>query len=260
MRIFLAASWMARSAVQPYAEQLRDDGHDVVSGWHDPAAPEDTGDAAFAAAAARDLDDIAKADAVAVLTWWPSTSGGRHAELLGAHALGKTVCVVGPLRHGNGRTEPIYAWLPSVRRFAVWPEFRRWAREARRSRDRRTPPPDALCAIAREWPIGAEEAAGLLQSDFPNVFGQRLAGLIRGACTGGGSEIAGLVRAHPAEAGRARLWLLQGASDAETCRPGEWPEAEQTGKFQRALARLIDAELVSASGDPAALANYYPDD
>ena len=260
MRIFFAASWMARSAVQPYAEQLRDDGHDVVSGWHDPAAPGDDGDAALAAAAVRDLDDIAKADAVAVLTWWPSTSGGRHAELLGAHALGKTVCVIGPLRHGNGRTEPIYAWLPSVRRFAGWPEFRRWAREARSPR--RPAAGGPLAAISREWPIGAEEAASCMQDDFPRAFGDRLARLIRGAAAGGGEGVSALVRAHPEEAARARLWLLHGASEAETFIPGDeaWPEAEQTGKFQRALARLIDAALASSSGDPAALANYYPDD
>ena len=197
MRIFIAASWMARSAVQPYAEQLRNDGHDVVSGWHDPNAPGDDSDAAFAAAAERDLDDIAKADALAVLTWWPSTSGGRHAELLGAHALGKTVCVVGPLRHGNGRTEPIYAWLPSVRRFAGWPEFRRWARDDAR-RPRRPSPHGPLAAIAREWPIGAAEAASYMQGEFPRAFGERLAGLIRGAAAGGGElEVGGWIAGCP---------------------------------------------------------------
>lgn len=266
MRIFVAAGYAARRLVRPRARQLRGDGHEVVSRWHDQPDPPPHADrdALLAAAAAADLADMRSADLVAVLTNWPSTAGGRHAELLGGLTAGKTVCVVGPLRHGD-REEPLYAWLPDILRFGDWAAFRRWLADAKPPRAEAR----ALIGLAQAWPGGAGATARDLAGDLPpNHFGARLAEAIgealsarRDTCPAADrSALLASVRDRREETEEIRDWLVRGASELDTCTDPGMEDLREQGAFQRALAGLLDAALALQHASPRELANHYPGD
>ena len=264
MRIFIAAGYGARYLVRPYARSLREDGHEVASLWHDQDDPPPDADreALLASAAVADLADLRSSDLVAVLTGWPSTAGGRHAELLGGIVAGKTVCVVGPLTHGD-REEPIYARLPEILRFGDWTEFRRWLADAKIPHAEAA----ALIDLVREWPAGAEASARDLGGDLPwNPLAGRVAEAIGDARAAAGdagraadpAALLDSVRDRREEAERIRDWLVEGARELDTCTDPGMEDLREQGAFQRALARRLDAAIELRHASPRELTNYYP--
>lgn len=105
MKFYLASRYGRRLELRAYAERLRAIGHEVTSRWlggeHE----------AFDASPTReqmmdwsedDIADIRDADVFVAFTEHPDSPfgrGGRHVEAGHAMALGKEICVVGPVEN-----------------------------------------------------------------------------------------------------------------------------------------------------------------
>lgn len=125
LRVYLAGRWARRAEIRRLGNMLAALGVEVTSSWlysgeEDSGAPA----ALLAEWAARDLRDVARADALVLITDGEDTpggySGGRHSETGYALALGKAVYVVGP-------RENIFHHLPAVQVCATWADFLREA-------------------------------------------------------------------------------------------------------------------------------------
>ncbi len=131
MNVYLSGSFAAREAIRDYACQVETLGHTVTSNWlYEPPlrTDEDHREWEYRARANEDLADIRRSDLVAVFTEWPSTTGGRHAELVAGVIWEKQVCTVGPL-HSDTHHEPVFAYLAAVRHFEAFDDFRDWLAE-----------------------------------------------------------------------------------------------------------------------------------
>ena len=117
-RIYIAASILANLAAAQLAIELIRAGFHVSSSWilHDHAALKAQGDLneekrnkINVEMCQQDIDDLAEADTLIILTYVPSTSGGLHVELgyfLGAKKT--NVIVVGPRLN-------VFFWSKDVR-------------------------------------------------------------------------------------------------------------------------------------------------
>ncbi len=128
MRVYLASRFGRRHELQGYAERLREAGFAVItSRWiYDADSPEyETITTQGAALCAQhDVEDVASADAVVVLTGPPSR-GGYHVEFGIGLALGKKLVIV-------GEKENVFQHLEEVRQFETFDDFL-FAIEAERS-------------------------------------------------------------------------------------------------------------------------------
>lgn len=107
-KVYVAARFERLLEARGAAVELEAAGHEVVARWlaQDPGE----GYAAGADVAERDLEDIAGADAVVVLTEDPDgllVRGGHHVETGYALGLDKCVVVAGPRVN-------VFHWLPRV--------------------------------------------------------------------------------------------------------------------------------------------------
>uniref|UniRef100_A0A6M3LL75 Putative nucleoside deoxyribosyltransferase n=1 Tax=viral metagenome TaxID=1070528 RepID=A0A6M3LL75_9ZZZZ len=122
MRIYLAASYSARLAVEARAAELRARGHNVTSTWHNghhetrPGIDANGTEAEQAQWAREDLRDIRRADALILCAdLGASRRGGAHVETGYALGYGKALVVVGD-------TSNVFYTLDEVLRFATWGE------------------------------------------------------------------------------------------------------------------------------------------
>ena len=123
-RVYLASRFARRNELAQLKNELNEAGATVTSTWLDSEGPlterELTSTGRAAAAAQRDLADIADADVFIAFTEPRSSSqgrGGRHTELGVALALGKRVVIVGPREH-------IFHCLDSIECFPSWAHAR----------------------------------------------------------------------------------------------------------------------------------------
>lgn len=128
MKIYLAARFTAQQEMRGVRDVLTVLGYEVTSSWIDLTVHEvgpvgltpDVMNAdpdRCAPHAAHDMDDLLRADAVALFTsLGASTTGGRHVELGMALAAGKRVMLVGP-------RENIFQTLPQVEHYSDWPRL-----------------------------------------------------------------------------------------------------------------------------------------
>ncbi|HUP84676.1 MAG TPA: GrpB family protein [Acidimicrobiales bacterium] len=108
INVYMAADFARAAEADALADQVREAGLVVVSRWHRivdgaEAAAARAGTAPAPAealaAAERNLDDLALADVLVVLTTGSAARGGRHFETGFAYAARKHVVVVGPPEH-----------------------------------------------------------------------------------------------------------------------------------------------------------------
>lgn len=107
MKVYIAAMFGKRAQIRDYhARVLAEAGHEVTARW----LTEDEPPGSEQASAVKDLADVARADAVVLVTNPVGTKysgGGRHVEFGYALALGK-VCIT------VGEHETIFQYLPQV--------------------------------------------------------------------------------------------------------------------------------------------------
>lgn len=125
--VYLAGPYAARARLNGFAEDLRALGADVTASWLDEThditpgtvdAETDLSDTEVARHAATDLQDIANADLLILITAKVAgvpgaASGGRHVETGFALAHGLPVFVVGQAEnvfHRLGDTHGVYLW------------------------------------------------------------------------------------------------------------------------------------------------------
>lgn len=118
MKIFLAGSYSAKDELKVIRAALEDQGHEVTSTWLDEPANTDTSAFSMKLYALNDIFDLERADLVAIMALWPSTTGGWYTELGIALARGIETYVV-----GNVGTTGVYVALPSIKRLATAEEF-----------------------------------------------------------------------------------------------------------------------------------------
>lgn len=132
-RLYLAGQWGRRDEIAGYARLLRDDGHEVVSRWHDELMGNDaaTNEENWRTWANADLDDVMKANTFVAFTEEPGTMarGGRHVEWGFACAVVKVMkdgllFVVGPIESQfyalrSARVDDIDALREGLQRLAA---------------------------------------------------------------------------------------------------------------------------------------------
>jgi hypothetical protein len=107
---YLASRYSRRQELQGYAAQLLDMGIGVTANWlKDGGSREwgldgETDDVNGRRFALLDIDDVARADTIICFTEEQrtgglATRGGRHVEFGAALALGKRLCLVGPVEN-----------------------------------------------------------------------------------------------------------------------------------------------------------------
>ena len=128
MKVYLAAQYSWKRALQGNAETLDGIGIDSTSRWlqekYDPEMTIAGTDGDWAQIARMDLEDIQEADMLIHFTvpeTTPTLRGGRHVECGYALALGKQVVIVGP-------KENIFYHLPEVKQFSCWGDCYQWLR------------------------------------------------------------------------------------------------------------------------------------
>lgn len=105
MRVYLSGGFGGQAEIAVLAEALSRFGHEVTSNWlKEPQVYHDDDESHrrwMRGLGNEDVEDIRRADAVVMFTFWPSTTGGRHVEL--GIGIGMTVAnwrkqlvVVGP--------------------------------------------------------------------------------------------------------------------------------------------------------------------
>lgn len=109
MKIYLAARFNKIDEMRKYADELKEDGHEITASWVYGGEEGLT----FTDIAELDLRDVAACDALVKFTepyGTPVPGGGRHTEFGVAIALGKRIYIVGP-------KEQIFDWAPGVTEF-----------------------------------------------------------------------------------------------------------------------------------------------
>jgi len=121
LKVYLAARYSLKDEIAQKVQELRDLGIEVTSRWlEEPHAPstsmdELSGDL-LEMYADTDVHDIKRAHMLVFFSQDPKTPGvrgGRHVEFGIAHALGKTIVVVGP-------RENIFHFRDNVAQFDTW--------------------------------------------------------------------------------------------------------------------------------------------
>ena len=113
MKIYLAARFARIEEMRGYADQLKEDGHEITASWVYGGEEGLT----FSDIASLDVNDVLRADAVVKFTEPYGSSnvgGGRHSEWGVAIASGRRLYLVGP-------KEQVFDWYPGVIDF---PEFK----------------------------------------------------------------------------------------------------------------------------------------
>ncbi len=101
MNLYLSAQWSRRAEIARYAALLREDGHEVVSTWHEGEAGGDHDESRWEEYAKQGEGEIISAQAFVAFTEPVGTlsRGGRHIEwgyALGIALRGNPCIVVGP--------------------------------------------------------------------------------------------------------------------------------------------------------------------
>jgi hypothetical protein len=113
VRVYLSGTTARIEELRRYADELRAAGAEIVSRWLWA-----TGTASPATAAARDIEDLARADVMVAFTQRPEAAhqgrGGRHVELGIALARGTPIIVIGPPEH-------VFHRLAGVQAADEWP-------------------------------------------------------------------------------------------------------------------------------------------
>jgi len=129
MRVYLSARFSRQQELRSYAEQLRAEGIEVVSAWHDLESPSSDGFSGVGEERLRwlammDLQQLVGTNAVVVFSdrgvqhfgsQMRGMDGEKHLESGVALALGRRILLV-------GEVENKYQHLPDVERFPAWPE------------------------------------------------------------------------------------------------------------------------------------------
>lgn len=129
LKVYIAGRYAEKRRLTQLAEQLREMGTQVTSTWlEEPHAPDtklkDLAKGLSATYAAKDLEDIERADVLIFFSEDPDTAtvrGGRHVEFGYALAIKRPILVVGPL-------ENIFHYLPQIQRVHEWKEAKTWLR------------------------------------------------------------------------------------------------------------------------------------
>lgn len=124
MRVYLSARFERQNEMRLYAEQLRAEGIEVLSAWHDIDSPSSDGFSGIAPErlawlAMLDLQQLAESNTLVSFSdrqsGSPDPRGGKHVEAGVALGLGKRLLLVGD-------AENCFHHLPDVERFPAWPE------------------------------------------------------------------------------------------------------------------------------------------
>lgn len=118
MKLYLAAKYSTIADVRAYAEELKSDGHEIVSTWVFDA--EDGMD--LSAVAVVDMDDVKRAEGIMCFTHDYASShqgGGHHSEFGMGLIIDKLCMIVGP-------REQVFHWHPKVIHFPQFWHARRY--------------------------------------------------------------------------------------------------------------------------------------
>jgi hypothetical protein len=113
MKIYLAARFSRLDEMRKYADELKEDGHEITSSWNYGGEEGLT----FTDIALLDVRDVLSADAVVSFTEPYGSSnvgGGRHVEFGVALAAKKKLFIV-------GEREQVFHWWPTIVQF---PQFK----------------------------------------------------------------------------------------------------------------------------------------
>jgi hypothetical protein len=129
MRIYLSAAFERRDTIREYARELREDGHEVVSTWHEKRGDgyEDLSWRQARICAEEDLEDLQKADLLVGFTERPDSPfmrGGRHVEFGIAVQRGIQVAII-------GEWENVFHCLKYTMWCIDWLHFMCWIRAKR---------------------------------------------------------------------------------------------------------------------------------
>ena len=127
MKIYVAASYPRKAEAIALADDLREEGHEIISGWHGEDEGYNTDGREetpleqckrLSAAAERDIQDLLACDAIVCITDGETqlTHGGRHSELGICLALHKRVIIVGP-------REQVFHYHPLVHHYSSVESF-----------------------------------------------------------------------------------------------------------------------------------------
>lgn len=123
--VYLSASFSRREELNRYREELAEVGIEVTSRWLTDPTPELTDDA-WRTLAAKDRDDIRRADALVLFADSELDSrGGRHVEFGMALALEKRLIIVGEIENLFRRlaeVEVVNSWEEAVTLLTQAPE------------------------------------------------------------------------------------------------------------------------------------------
>jgi nucleoside 2-deoxyribosyltransferase len=122
MRVYLSARFERQNEMQRYSEQLRTEGIEVVSAWHELDSPSSDGFSGIARErrawlAMMDVQQLVGSNVLVSFSDADSLDprGGKHVETGIALALGKRLLLV-------GSAENIFHSLPDVEQFPSWSE------------------------------------------------------------------------------------------------------------------------------------------
>lgn len=119
MKIYLASGFRRRYVLRHVAEELQQQGHEIVSSWiwldTRPHRKEEAFEEFAQRIAEQNIRELAEADALIVDAWGiaPENHGGVHTELGYALGADKQTFLVGP----SGNT---FHWLLQVQKFQSW--------------------------------------------------------------------------------------------------------------------------------------------
>lgn len=116
MKIYLAARFSRLDEMRKYADELKEDGHEITSSWNYGGEEGLT----FTDIALLDVKDVLSADAVVSFTEPYGSSnvgGGRHVELGIAIATKKKLFIV-------GEREQVFHWWPTIVQFPAFKHLR----------------------------------------------------------------------------------------------------------------------------------------
>jgi nucleoside 2-deoxyribosyltransferase len=116
MKIYLAARFTRIDEMRGYADELKEDGHEITASWVYGGEEGLT----FSDIAALDVRDVLRADTIVKFSepyGSANPGGGRHSEWGVAIASGKQLYLVGP-------KEQVFDWYPDVIDFPMFKHLR----------------------------------------------------------------------------------------------------------------------------------------
>lgn len=118
MKIYLASRYNRRPEMETFANDLKSDGHEIVSTWvyggEENLSREDI--------AFLDYNDVKRSDVVLSFTeprGSPNPAGARHTEFGWGYEMGKECLIV-------GEREIVFHWFPTVKQFNTYKEAKEY--------------------------------------------------------------------------------------------------------------------------------------